>query len=75
MFTPGFTLRCKNKGGTRNVLFLSLLRSFAGGNSKETIRHFMPHLQSVMHVLCVAHVQSAGAKRGARVERANVFAH
>ena len=35
----------------------------------------MPHLQSVMHVLCVAHVQSAGAKRGARVERANVFAH
>ena len=75
MFTPGFTLRCKNKGGTRNVLVLSLLRSFAGGNSKETIRHFMPHLQSVMHVLCVAHVQSSGAKRGARVERANVFAH
>ena len=35
----------------------------------------MPHVQSVVHVLCVAHVQSAGAKRGARVERANVAAH
>ena len=66
---------CKIKGGTRNVLFLSLLRSFVGGNSKETIRHLVPHVQSVVHVPCVAHVQSAGAKRGARVERANISAH
>ena len=51
------------------------MRSFEGGNSKETIRHFMAHVQSVVHVLCVTHVQSAGAKRGPRVERANVSAH
>ena len=55
--------------------FCSLLRSFAGGNSRETIRHFVSLELSVMHVLCVAHVQSARAKRGTHVERANVFAH
>ena len=32
-------------------------------------------MMSVMHVLCVAHVQSAPAKRVHGVERANVFPH
>ena len=36
----------------------SLLSSFAGGNSKETIQHFVPHVKSSMHVLCLAHVWS-----------------
>ena len=36
----------------RNYLSSSLSHSFAGGNSKETVRHFVPH------VLCVAHVWS-----------------
>ena len=57
------------------LLFRSLLPSFSGGNSRETIRHFVSLVLSVMHVLCVAHVQSAHAKRVTRVERANVFAH
>ena len=48
-------------------LFRSLLRSFSGKNSRELV---LP----VMHVLCVAHGQSACAKRVIRVERANVFA-
>ena len=54
--------------------FRSLLRSFAGGNSRETIRHFVSLVLSVMHVLCVAHVQSARAKFVKREERANFFA-
>ena len=54
--------------------FRSLLRSFAGGNSRETIRHFVSLVLSVMHVLCVSHVQSARAKLVIRVERANFFA-
>ena len=58
-----------------NILFRSLLRSFASGRSRETIRHFVSLVLSLMHVLCVAHVQSARAKRVTRVERANVFAH
>ena len=49
-------------------LFRSLLRSFSGGNSRELAL-------SVMHVLCVVHVQSARAKRVTCVGRANVFAH
>ena len=42
----------------RNYLSSSLLHSFAGGNSKETVRHFVPHVRSSMHVLCVAHAWS-----------------
>ena len=56
-------------------LFRSLPRSFAGGNSRETIRHLVSLELSVTHVLCVAHLQSVRAKRGTRVECANVFAH
>ena len=48
-------------------LFRSLLRSFSGGNSRELVL-------SVMHVLCVAHVQSARAKLVKREERAIFFA-
>ena len=47
-------------------LFRSLLRSFSSGNSRALVL-------SVMHVLCVAHMQSALAKRVTRVERAIVF--
>ena len=32
-------------------------------------------LSTVIHVLCVAHVQFAPAKRVTRVERANFFPH
>ena len=46
--------------------FRSLLRSFSSGNSRALV-------QSVMHVLCLAHMQSARAKRVTRVECANVF--
>ena len=56
------------------LLFRSLLRSFADGNSRETMQHFVSLVLSVMHVLCVAHVQSVRAKRVTRVERANAFA-
>ena len=35
-----------------------MFHSFAGGNSKEAIRHFVLHVQSTMHVLCLAHVRS-----------------
>ena len=49
-------------------LFRSLLRSFSGGNSTELVL-------SVMHALCLVHVQSARAKRVTCAERANVFAH
>ena len=31
-------------GGTRDFLCLSLLISFKGENSKETIRHLLPHV-------------------------------
>ena len=54
-------------------LFRSLLRSFAGRNSRETIRHFVPLVLSVMHVLCVAHVQSVRPKRVTCVELVNFF--
>ena len=57
------------------LIQLALLRSFAGWNSRETIRHFVSLVLSVMHVLCLAHLQSARAKRGTRVKRVNVFAH
>ena len=56
------------------LLFRSLLRSFARGSLKETIRHFVSLVLSVMHVLCVARVQFVRAKHVTRVERANVFA-
>ena len=56
------------------LLFRSLLRSFADGNSREIIRHFVLLVLSVMHVLCVAHVQFVRGMRVARVERENVFA-
>ena len=49
-------------------LFRSLLSSFSGGRSRELVL-------SVIHVLCVAHVQFAPAKRVTRVERANFFPH
>ena len=55
-------------------LFRSLLCSFARRSSKETIRHFVSLVLSVMHVLCVAYVQFVRAKRVTRLERANVFA-
>ena len=55
------------------LLFRSLLRSFADGNSRETIRHFVSLVLSVMHVLCVAHVQSVRPNRVTCIERANVF--
>ena len=42
----------------RNYLSSSFLHCFAGGNSRETVRHFVPHVRSSMHVLCVAHVWS-----------------
>ena len=45
-------------------LFRSLLRSFSGGSAEKS-----------MHILCVAHVQCAHAKRVTRVQRTNVFAH
>ena len=34
-----------------SILFL---RSFAGGNSKETVGHSVMHVQCLMHVVCVA---------------------
>ena len=52
------------------LLFRSLLRSFADGNSRKTIRHFV---SLVLSVLCVAHVQSVRANRVTYIERANVF--
>ena len=36
----------------------SLIHSLAGENSKETIRQFVPLVQSSMHVLSVTHVWS-----------------
>ena len=57
------------------LLFRSFLPSFADGNSRETIRHFVSLVLSVIHELCVTYLQSARAKRGTRAERANIFAH
>ena len=51
-------------GGTGNFLFFSLLISFAGGNSKETIWQFAARA-----------VFDARAIHGTRVECADVFAH
>ena len=52
-------------GGTRDFLCLSLLISFKGENSKETIRHSCR--------TCI--VFQARAMGGTRAECANVFAH
>ena len=47
------------------------LQAGAAINYTTLVSHVLP----VMHVLCVAHLQSARAKRGSRVEFANIFAH